>query len=95
MVIATTSPSSALFPLMQCECIARALRVLTEADPEATVLSIDGVSAFDLVSRAAMLRGLHSVVVGSEALPFQRMFHGQLSVYLMEDEEGCARHSPS
>ena len=28
-------------------------------------VSIDGMSAFDLVSRAAMLRGLHSVVVGS------------------------------
>ena len=33
------------------DCIAH---VLTEADPDATVLSIDGVSAFDMVSRQTM-----------------------------------------
>ena len=43
-------------------------------DPEATVLSIDGISAFDLVSRAAMLRGLSGVSGGQRAIPFVTMF---------------------
>ena len=41
-----------------CECIAHALQFLTELDPEATALSIDGISAYDLISRKAMLSGL-------------------------------------
>ena len=36
-------------------------RVFTDIDPNATVLSIDGIGAFDLVFREAMLRGLLSV----------------------------------
>ena len=42
------------------------LQALTEANPDATVLSIDGVSAFDVVSRRAMLAALRRVH-GSEA----------------------------
>ena len=32
------------------ECIAHAIQALTDLDPSATVLSIDGIGAFDLVS---------------------------------------------
>ena len=35
-----------------------------------------------------MLRGLCRVLDGPEALPFVRMFYGQASVYLWEDDEG-------
>ena len=35
-----------------------------------------------------MLESLHSVPEGAEALQFVRMFHGQHSRYLWEDEEG-------
>ena len=38
-----------------CECIAHAVQGLSDADPEATVVSVDGIGAFDLISRAAML----------------------------------------
>ena len=61
---------------------------LTEADPEATILSIDGISAFDLTSRSAMLRGLVSVAGVPEAILFVRMFYGQPSLYIWEDDEG-------
>ena len=44
-----------------CECIAHALQSLTELDPEAIVLSIDGISAYDLISREAMLSGLEAI----------------------------------
>ena len=35
------------------ECIAHALQALSEVNPESTVLSIDGNSAYDLISRRA------------------------------------------
>ena len=31
------------------ECVAHLLEALTEADPNATLLSIDGISAYDLI----------------------------------------------
>ena len=71
-----------------CECVAHALQSMCEADPHTTVLSVDGIGAFDLVSRTAMLRGLCRVPDGPEALPFVRMFYGQASMYLWEDDEG-------
>ena len=41
-----------------CECIAHAWQALCEQDPNATILSVDGIGAFDRVSRGAMLQGL-------------------------------------
>ena len=62
---------------------------MCEADPHTTVLSVDGIGAFDLVSRTGMLRGLCRVPDGPEALPFVRMFYGQASMYSSwEDDEG-------
>ena len=43
------------------ECIAHALQALSEVDPESTVLSIDGISAYDLSSRRAILSALARV----------------------------------
>ena len=37
---------------------AHAVQALTEQHPDAAILSIDGVGAFDLISRESMLRGL-------------------------------------
>ena len=47
-----------------CECVAHALQGITELNPRATVTSIDGISVFDLLSRRAMMQGLHKVLVG-------------------------------
>ena len=71
-----------------CECVSHVVQALTEADPETTVVSIDGVSAFDLISREAMLEGLMRVDGGSAALPFVRLFYGRPSQYLWEDSTG-------
>ena len=61
-VEAATAPFQfALSTRAGSECVAHALQFLTETDPEATITSVDGVSAFDLVSRRAMLQGLASV----------------------------------
>ena len=70
------------------ECIAHAIQALTDLDPTATVVSIDGIGAFDVVSRRAMLEGLQTVEGGDSALPFVLQFYGSASSYLWEDQEG-------
>ena len=47
-----------------CECIAHALQAMTELDPESTIMSIDGISGCDTMSRKAMLEGLEKVAGG-------------------------------
>ena len=69
-----------------CECVAHALQEITELNPRATVTSIDGISAFDLISRRAMMQGLHDV--DHTAVPFVSMFYGTPSRYLWEDDAG-------
>ena len=68
-----------------CECVSHVLQALTEVDPETTV---DGVSAFDLISREAMLDGLLQVDGGGAALPFVRLFYDRPSQHLWEDWTG-------
>ena len=70
-----TSPFQyALSTRAGCECIAHALQALCEQDPNATILSVDGIGAFDLVSHGAMLQGLHNVSPAS--VPFVRQDDG-------------------
>ena len=44
-------------------CVGHAIRALTDADVAATVLSIDGVGAYDHIHRNAMLSKLHEVTL--------------------------------
>ena len=71
-----------------CECISHVLQGLTELNPNATILSVDGMSAYDTISWRAMLQGLSNVEGGRSALPFVSMFYGSPSQYLWEDERG-------
>ena len=75
-----------------CECVSHILQALTQSSPRCTIVSVDGVGAFDLVSRNAMLRGLMSLPSGGRLLPFVRTFCGQPSVFLWEDETGEVHH---
>ena len=75
-----------------CECVSHVLQTLTDLDPSATILSIDGVGAFDLVSRNAMLQGLMGMEGGDRLLPFVRLFHGSPSTFLWEDTMGGVHH---
>ena len=74
------------------ECVAHILQHVTDLDPRATIVSVDGVGAFDLVSRNAMFRGLLSIEDGGKVLPLVRMFHGQRSIW--EDEVGDVHDIP-
>ena len=86
---AATAPHQyALLTRSGCECVAHVLQGLTELNPRTTVTSIDGVSAYDMISRRSMLDGLCRVEGGHATLPFVRMFYGRPSEYLWEDAEG-------
>ena len=91
---ATAPYQYALSTRAGCECIAHALQGLTEINPEATVTSIDGIGAFDLISRESMMTGLRDVAGGGEVLPFVRMFYGVPSEYLWEDDAGDVHKIP-
>ena len=67
------------------KCIAHAVQALTEVDPLCTLISVDGIGAFDLISRATMLGA-------GQALPFVRLFYGQPSQCLWADDMGTVHH---
>ena len=60
--VATSPHQYALKTKAGCESVAHILQVLTELDEEATVISVDGIGAFDLISKNAMMSGLRFMV---------------------------------
>ena len=52
---------------------------------------IDGVGAYDLITRRAMLRHVDG---GSASLPLVRMFYGSPSEYLWDDDSGVTHSIP-
>ena len=86
--VATAPWQHALATRAGCECVAHVLQHLTDGDAQATNLSVDGIGAFDLVSRNAMLQGLMGIEDGRKVLPFVRTFYGQPSNFIWEDEMG-------
>ena len=86
--VATRPHQYAMSSRAGTECIAHVLQVLTEVDPCSTVVSIDGVGAYDSISRKAMLEALTRVLGGPKVLPSVRLFYGQPSQYMWEDDEG-------
>ena len=71
-----------------CEYVSHILQSMTDLDPDLTITSIDGVGAYDLITRNAMLEGLLQMDGGNLIIPFVRMFYGSPSTYLWEDEDG-------
>ena len=71
-----------------CECIAHILQALTDRDANATVVTVDGVGAYDLISKNAMMEGILKMEDGDQILPFVRCFYGSPSTFLWEDEMG-------
>ena len=77
-----------------CECVSHVLQTLLEMDENTTLLSVDGVGAFDLISRKAMMEGLLDMPNGDKLLPFVRLFYGSPSTFLWEDEMGTVNFVP-
>ena len=83
-----TAPFQYALSTKGCECIAHIVQSLTDVYSNATIVSINEVGAYDLISRNAMLRGLLGMENGDQVLPFVRCFYGRPSTYLWEDELG-------
>ena len=69
-----------------CECVAHIVQALTDQDANATVVTVDGVGAVDLISRSPLLEGLLRMENRDQVFPFARCFHGSPSTCLWEDE---------
>ena len=74
------------------EALVHTLQVLTETSPTATVLSVDGVGAYDHVSRQAMLEALRDVPGACRLLPYVRMWYASPSTYVWHDSVGQPHH---
>ena len=88
---ATAPFQYALSTCVGTEYVYHVLQALTDNDERATILSVDGIGAFDLISRESMMRGLLEVEGGGKVLPFVRQFYGSFSTHLWEDEEGTVQ----
>ena len=75
---ATAPFQNALTTRARVECVAHVIQTLTDLDHKATVLSVDGVGVFDLISRAATLEELRGIEGGDSVLPFVSQFYRKL-----------------
>ena len=73
------------------DCVGHMLRAATDANPNLTVLSVDGIGAYDHVLRASMLTRLRNMPGGRELLPFVRLSYAQPSEYSWYDDLGRRR----
>ena len=70
------------------DCVGHAVRSITEMDQHATLLSIDGVGAYDHVFRSSILKKLKEVPALQPMLPLVRAVYSQPSRYWWQDESG-------
>ena len=64
-------------------CIAHAIQAMTDANPHCTVLSVDGIGAYDTISRKALLNGLVRHMEGGDTvLQYVLQFYGSPSSHL-------------
>ena len=74
-----------------CECVAHILQAVTDMDERATIVSVDGLGAFDLVSRKATLQGLMAEEGGPQLLPFVRILWAAISFLVGGRSWRCTR----
>ncbi|MEC7231521.1 MAG: hypothetical protein VXW31_01135, partial [Planctomycetota bacterium] len=76
----TTAPYQlALRTRAGTDALAFALRTATDKDPDAVILSLDGIGAYDHIRRRAMLGKLYDTPELQTLLPFVRQFYGEPS----------------
>ena len=71
------------------DALAAHVRVALDQDPNQVLVSLDGRSAYDSISRTSFLTALKSAA--PELLPFVRLFYGRPSTYCWWDESGQCR----
>ena len=87
---ATSSFQFALQTRAGTDCLAGLLRAATDLEETATITCLDGIGAFDHISRAAFLSKLQEVV--PSLVPFVLQFYGRTSTYYWWDDSGT-RHT--
>ena len=73
------------------DCVGHMLREATAGDLSLTILSVDGIGAYDHVLRASMLGRLRKMPGAREILPFVRLSYAQPSDFWWLDEDGIQR----
>ena len=73
------------------DCVGHMLRAATDSDPSMTILSVDGIGAYDHIFRSATLGRLLEMPGTRELLPFVRLSYAQPSCYGWHDQEGRRR----
>ena len=91
---ATTPFQYALSTRAGCECVSHALQAICELGEDATVTSIDGISAYDTISRRAMIAGLERVPGAIAASRFVRLFYAEGVVRTIHQGEGGEQGDP-
>ena len=75
-----------------CECVARVIQALRTSTTRHSGVRGWGGGASDLVSRNSMLSGLMGMREDEQLLPLAKLFYGNPSTYLQEDEVGDVHH---
>ena len=83
-----TSPFQYALSRAGTECVTHIVQALTDLNARTTVMSVDGIGAYELISRDIMLSALRDLDGGGEILPFVSSLYGRPSCYLWEDELG-------
>ena len=73
------------------DCVGHFLRAATDTDPQATILSVDGIGAYDHVLQASMLGRLARMLKARAILHFVRLSCASPSEYSWVDESGRSR----
>ena len=71
------------------DSLASLLRVATELDADATIVSIDGRSAYDCISRAEILQAVHNTAPA--LVPYVRAFYSEPTIFSWWDNAGIRR----
>ena len=76
------------------DALAFAVRTATDTDPDAVILSLDGIGAHDHIRRNATLGKLLKEPALRGLLPYVRQSYGQQSTYLWTDADGEVHEAP-
>ena len=77
-----------------CDGLVHLLRALLQEDSERTLLSIDGIGAYDHVLRARMLEELWREPELHDLVPYVRLWLNRQSTFVWVDDEGQAHDVP-
>ena len=85
---ATTPHQYALSSRVGCECVTHILQSSIDEDENAKIVSVDGICAFDTISRRDMFKGVLRMPSGDRILTFLKQFCSSPSTYYVWDDMG-------